>query len=127
MQDLWLSLFFDREFHLETGQQREDARARNMLRYLHDHYQEKFSLTKMSAALNLSRGECSRYFHRSLGMTISEYLLQYRLGISMRMLRQETWSITEIAHAVGFSSPSSYTEKFRKRTGLTPRQYRKIE
>ena len=58
-------------------------------------------------------------------MTISEYLLPYRLGISMRMLREETCSITEIAHAVGFASSSSYTEKFRKQTGMTPRQYRK--
>lgn len=125
LQDLWLALFFKRELHLETGHPGEDARAKNMLRYLHEHYQEKFSLSKMAAAMNLSRGECSRYFHRTLGMTISEYLLQYRLGISMRMLREEALSITEIAHAVGFISPSSYTEKFRMQTGMTPRQYRK--
>ena len=65
-------------------------------------------------------------FHRSLGMTISEYLLRYRLGISMRMLREETCSITEIAHAVGFASSSSYTEKFRKQTGMTPSEYRNL-
>lgn len=125
MQDLWLSLFFDRESHLETGHQREDTKAGTMLRYLHEHYQENFSLSNMADTLNLSRGECSRYFHRSMGITISEYLLQYRLSISMQMLRQETWSITEIAMAVGFSSHSSYTEKFRKQTGMTPREYRK--
>ena len=96
-----------------------------MLQYLHEHYQEKFSLSKMAGTLNLSRGECSRYFHRSLGITISEYLLRYRLSISMQMLRQETYSITEISMAAGFSSHSSYTEKFRKRTGMTPREYRK--
>lgn len=125
IQDLWLSLFFDRVSHLETGYRGEDKRARTMLCYIHEHYQEKFPLSKMAATLNLSRGECSRYFHRSLGITISEYLLQYRLSISMRMLRQEAWSITEIAMFVGFSSHSNYTEKFRKRTGMTPREYRK--
>lgn len=125
LQDLWLALFWEKGSHLETGQPGEDVRAKNMLRYLHKHYQEKFSLSKMAAALGLSRGECSRYFHRTLGMTISEYLLQYRLGISMRMLREEEMSITEIAHSVGFVSPSSYTEKFRRQTGMTPREYRK--
>lgn len=124
LQDIWIALcatVFDRTPGPEPGE--KEARIWRMLRYLHANYAEKFSLTQMAEQLHVSRGECCRFFHRMMGMTISEYLLDYRMRQATELLRTNS-SITEIAHLVGFRSSSNFTAEFRKKTGLTPTQWR---
>ena len=60
-----------------------------------------------------------------MGMTITEFLLDYRLSKAAQRLTLTRMSITSIAHAVGFHSASKFSEEFRKKTGQTPSAYRK--
>lgn len=100
-------------------------RAKEMLDYLHVHYQEKISLENLAAHVFLSRAECSRFFKKMVGMTPFTYLLHYRLRKSMELLRDSEQSITTIATTTGFSTVSYYIEKFKKYTGYSPHVYRK--
>ncbi|WP_427108058.1 AraC family transcriptional regulator [Lysinibacillus xylanilyticus] len=100
-------------------------RAKEMLDYLHAHYQEKISLENLAAHVFLSRAECSRFFKKIVGMTPFTYLLHYRLRKSMELLRDSEQSITTIATTTGFSTVSYYIEKFKKYTGYSPHVYRK--
>ncbi|MFJ8516699.1 AraC family transcriptional regulator [Lysinibacillus xylanilyticus] len=100
-------------------------RAKEMLDYLHAHYQEKISLENLAAHVFLSREECSRFFKKMVGMTPFTYLLHYRLRKSMELLRGREQSITTIATTTGFSTVSYYIEKFKKYTGYSPHVYRK--
>ncbi|MFJ7979009.1 helix-turn-helix domain-containing protein [Lysinibacillus xylanilyticus] len=100
-------------------------RAKEMLDYLHAHYQEKISLENLAAHVFLSRAECSRFFKKMVGMTPFTYLLHYRLRKSMGLLRDSEQSITTIATTTGFSTVSYYIEKFKKYTGYSPHVYRK--
>ncbi|MGE7911601.1 AraC family transcriptional regulator [Lysinibacillus xylanilyticus] len=100
-------------------------RAKEMLDYLHAHYQEKISLENLAAHVFLSREECSRFFKKMVGMTPFTYLLHYRLRKSMELLRDSEQSITTIATTTGFSTVSYYIEKFKKYTGYSPHVYRK--
>ncbi|QPQ30290.1 AraC family transcriptional regulator [Lysinibacillus sp. JNUCC 51] len=100
-------------------------RAKEMLDYLHAHYQEKISLENLAAHVFLSRAECSRFFKKMVGMTPFTYLLYYRLRKSMELLRDSEQSITTIATTTGFSTVSYYIEKFKKYTGYSPHVYRK--
>ncbi|MGE7131724.1 AraC family transcriptional regulator [Lysinibacillus xylanilyticus] len=100
-------------------------RAKEMLDYLHAHYQEKISLENLAAHVFLSRAECSRFFKKMVGMTPFTYLLHYRLRKSMELLRDSEQSITTIATTTGFSTVSYYIEKFKKYTGYSPHVYRK--
>ncbi|MCY9548524.1 AraC family transcriptional regulator [Lysinibacillus xylanilyticus] len=100
-------------------------RAKEMLDYLHAHYQEKISLENLAAYVFLSRAECSRFFKKMVGITPFTYLLHYRLRKSMELLRDSEQSITTIATTTGFSTVSYYIEKFKKYTGYSPHVYRK--
>lgn len=102
----------------------QDVRILQMLEYLRKHYDRKFSLSDMADTFHISRGECCRFFKKMMGMTISEYLLEYRLTKSMELLNSTSLSITEIAHAVGFISSSNYSALFKEKTGYSPREYR---
>ncbi|MEY9976280.1 helix-turn-helix domain-containing protein [Lysinibacillus sp. RC79] len=100
-------------------------RAKEMLDYIHAHYQEKISLENLAAHVFLSRAECSRFFKKMVGMTPFTYLLHYRLRKSMELLRDSEQPITTIATTTGFSTVSYYIEKFKKYTGYSPHVYRK--
>lgn len=103
----------------------QDTRILQMITWLRDHYSDRFSLSDMAESLHISRGECCRFFKKMIGMTISDYLLEYRLGKATELLTSTDSSITEIAHSVGFNSASNFSALFRKKTGCTPGQYRK--
>ena len=125
LQDIWISLYRN-VFHTDPCEEKsgQNARILQMLNYLRQNYPEKFSLSEMAEHLHLSRGECCRFFKKMMGMTISDYLLEYRLGRATELLERTEKSITEIAHEVGFNSVSNFTALFRTKTGLTPSKYR---
>ncbi|MFJ7666157.1 helix-turn-helix domain-containing protein [Lysinibacillus sp. NPDC097195] len=100
-------------------------RAKEMLDYIHRHYQEKITLENLATHVFLSRAECSRFFKKIVGMTPFTYLLHYRLRKSIELLRDSEHSITFIASITGFSTVSYYIEQFKAYTGYSPHVYRK--
>lgn len=91
--------------------------------YLHAHYAEKFSLTALAESVFLSRNECCRYFKQTMHMTITEYLLEYRLSKAAELLETSGLSVTEIAERTGFCDVSYFIKMFRQKTGMTPKVY----
>ena len=72
----------------------------------------------------MSRNECCRYFKQMMNMTITEYLLEYRLSKAAELLETSGLSITEIAEKTGFCDVSYFIKKFKEKTGITPSTYR---
>lgn len=69
----------------------------------------------------------SRLFVRFLGCSTYEYLVNYRISKAKELLlARERMEIQQIAGAVGFEEPSHFIAMFKKRTGMTPYQFRKI-
>ncbi len=124
LQDIWI-LLAPHMVCTVPGKNSEDARILGMLNYLRAHFAEKFSLSRMAEEFHISRGECCRYFKRMMGMTIMNYLIDYRLSRAAELLKNERKSMTEIALLTGFSSPSSFSAAFHQKTGLTPSDFRK--
>lgn len=101
-----------------------NQRLKEILLYLEDHYAEKITLSSIADHIHLSPGECSRFFRRATGLSLFEYLIQYRIRQSKKLLRETDLDIAQIAQESGFSSQSYYTACFRKLEGCTPRQFR---
>ena len=59
------------------------------------------------------------------GMTLYEFLNQYRLKLACEWLTCTDVNIKEIARRSGYTSQSKLTNMFAKRFGCTPREYRK--
>lgn len=111
----------------EIGQatKKTDDRFREILMFLQKHYHEEVGLDEISTHIGLSRSECCRYFKKQSGQSIFDYLTQYRVHKSMDMLSGTDYDIAQIAQDCGFSNQSYYSQRFKKFTGITPRQYRK--
>ena len=124
---IWLQIFA-----LVCGKLRTDAkdelsgRVKQMMAYIHEHYAEPIPVKALAQAAICSERECYRAFRACLHMTPSAYLQSYRLQMACRRLLSGSESLTSIAHSCGFGSSSYMSKVFRRATGLTPMQYRRM-
>lgn len=55
-----------------------------------------------------------------------EYLMDYRLDMAKKLLKETKLSVTEVGLQTGFSSSAYFGKVFREKTGITPAKYRRI-
>lgn len=99
-------------------------RLRDILLFIEKHYNQEISLDDVAKTANICKSECCRFFKKHMGITIFDYILYLRIQNSLPLLRKND-SITEVAAMVGFSSPSYYSQIFKRYMKCTPMEYRK--
>ena len=102
----------------------DQVRIKQMIEYIQAHFQEKLTLDDIAAQANISRNSCLNCFKRVLGMSPMEYVIGQRVERALHLLDSGELSVAEISDLCGFGDPSYFGKAFRKRTGLTPSQYR---
>jgi len=60
-----------------------------------------------------------------VGIGFKEWTNRVRVAIAIQMIAKENHSLTDVAFAVGFQDFRTFERAFKKRTGLTPREFRK--
>lgn len=93
--------------------------------YMERHRREKFSLKDVAREVGKSPGYLSRVFSEQIGMTMQEYALNLRLEAAANILCYSNESIGMIAEYLSFPSQSYFGERFKKKYGMTPNEYRK--
>lgn len=101
------------------------AVLRRAKEFLHDRINRNPGITELSAAVGMSVDHFSRMFKRSTGLAPHQYLSELRLERAKRLLSDRRTSIIEIAYEIGYANPSQFSAFFRKRTGLSPREFRR--
>tara|TARA_R110002049_G_scaffold96779_1_gene236484 strand:+ start:158 stop:2791 length:2634 start_codon:yes stop_codon:yes gene_type:complete len=84
-----------------------------------------FSVENLADALNISRVQLYRKVKAMLGISVSDYISNYRLEKAKSMLESTNYSISEIGYATGFSSPNYFSTAFKGKFGVTPGAYKK--
>lgn len=87
--------------------------------------EDPMPIDDLSTEVGLSRRQLERLFKRYLGETPSETYMGYRIAQAHALLSETNLSITEIAMATGFTSPTQLSLRFRKRFGISPYTLRK--
>lgn len=88
--------------------------------YIHAHLGRDLSLAELAQVAALSPFHLARVFKRASGETLHQYVLHRRLEEAMRLLQAGGGSVTEVAHAVGFSDHSHFARRFKRRFGVSP-------
>lgn len=101
------------------------SRQRRVLSYIDAHLQDDLTLERLAAEIDLSPDHFGRAFRASLGVSPLRYIAQRRLQRAKALLLDPAMSITDIAMALGFATPSHFTSNFHKATGTTPSQWRR--
>ena len=68
----------------------------------------------------------SRFFKLRTGRSISDYLIDIRLGHATRALVDSTMSVAEICYSCGFNNISNFNRIFKKKKGSSPKVFRDI-
>ena len=123
LQKIWIALW-DNIIVVQTNHfnKVEDARLFLMIDFLQTNYQKKFVLDELCDYVNLSRSACCRYFKKMMNMSISDYILEYRMSQALYMLDNYDMSITDIAFQSGFMSTSYFIARFKDKMNITPRE-----
>lgn len=97
-------------------------RARKFIQ-THAH-SENCSVAEIAHGCGVSPAHLSRVFHKSTGLTVTDYLARFRVANARSLLARQEHSITEIAFACGFQSISQFNRTFKKVEGCPPSQIR---
>ena len=84
------------------------------------------SLKRFANELFLNTSYLSSLFKKETGMTLTNYVNQHRINYAKRLLKSTTLSIQSVATTVGITDIHYFTRLFRRETGLSPREYRKL-
>ena len=89
---------------------------------------DDIKLADIAKAADIGERECLRCFQKTIQLSPIQYVLKYRIirGAEMLLHNPEN-SISEIATACGFESPSNFSKIFKRFYKCTPREYRKKE
>lgn len=92
---------------------------------LHAEVSRGVTLDDLARASGLSRAHLARQFANTFGLPPHQYLVQLRLDQAKRALASGA-SVTEVCHDIGFESLGTFSSSFRKRVGLSPREYQQV-
>lgn len=94
------------------------------IRYAREHFETPITLGDLAAAANVSARRLTERFTAELQITPMEYVRDLRLARAEAMLRETSLSPSEIAASCGFYDHAHFCRLFKRRTGLTPGQFR---
>ena len=100
------------------------ATLRRVSTYIEEHLAEDLSLSELAAVAYLSPYHFARLFKASTGFAPHQYVIGRRIERAKLLLSTTNWSLTAIAHAVGFAHESHLALHFKRLTGLLPSSYR---
>ncbi len=111
--------------YFEDAVIRHDEKIEEALSYIHDHYAENPSRTKIARVLGLNENYVSHLFCEKLHCSFHQYIRSIQLQNAAEMLINSDFSINEIAESNGFKSMRSFNRNFISKYEMTPREYRR--
>ena len=94
--------------------------------YVYDHLHERIDVWEVAEFVGVERSYLSKLFHKEVGQTISDYIMEKKLQTARNMLLYSDFSCTEISQYLAFASGSYFAKCFKTKYGATPNSYRRI-
>lgn len=92
--------------------------------FIQSNYMKTLSLAMVADYVQLNPSYFSNLFKEEVGENFSEYLLNIRMNNAMELLKDPTVKIYEISFIVGYEDVVSFGRAFKKKVGMSPKEYR---
>lgn len=103
----------------------QDAQINRLLDYLRANLTEQHAIDDLAARTSMSRRTFTRHFSKATGMTLVEWLVNERLQRARELLETTSLPVERISDLVGFQTPVSLRQHFRRRFQVSPRDWRR--
>lgn len=94
--------------------------------YIHMNIESKLTRKEIADQIFLSPDHLTKLFRKETGMTLIEYVMEEKVNVAKKMISQENIPIGEVAGRLGYENFSYFSEIFRKKTGKSPSEYKRI-
>jgi YesN/AraC family two-component response regulator len=107
--------------------ERVNAKITAVLNYVHQHIfsTELIQAEHLAAAFGYSKYYIGVFFKNEVGISLRDYVNQYRLQLIKFRLKSGSYSIKEISNQFGFTDLSHFNKFFRTHATITPSEFRK--
>ena len=82
-------------------------------------------IKELARLIGTNENKLKRGFKQMFGKTITNFIIDKRLEQARILLADDQWSIKEISERTGYQSSSAFTKVFKKKFGITPKQFLK--
>lgn len=104
---------------------RSTSQCARIKQHMDEHFAEAITLDTLAAMTHMSKHYLVHAFNKEVGCSPISYLLARRIAESKYLLETSNDSVAQIGLSLGFSSPSYFSQRFKKAVGLTPLDYRR--
>lgn len=95
-------------------------------RYIDNHFKENLTLDQLADVAHMNKYYLVHAFRREYNVSPISYLISRRTQESRFLLSNTDHTLSQIAQILGFSSPSYFSQSFRRIEGISPQEYRKL-
>ena len=99
--------------------------SKRLAEYVEQNLDRNLTVADVCRDLRLSKTALYRLFDKSLGCGVKQYLCVRRIERAQQLLSEGVLSVTEVASAVGIGNLHHFCRLFKKKTGVTPLEYKK--
>lgn len=94
-------------------------------RYIDEHFKENINLDMLAQLTHSSKYYMVHAFSEEYGISPINYLIGKRVEEAKQLLKNDDYTLSAISRMLGFSSPSYFSQTFKKNAGMTPNEYRR--
>jgi AraC-like DNA-binding protein len=114
------------DFDLAIQSRHVRDHAETVRAFLEANRNRDLDMNEVARAAALSPYYLTRIFKARYGVPPYRYLIRLRIADASALLRDSSLSVTQICHRSGFNSLSHFITTFRRHTGMSPSQYRRM-
>lgn len=115
------------EFNQEQKRSVQKISPRDLSDFLRQNCQRTIRSHDLEKTFHHNFDYMNRIFKADFGMTIFQYLEDYRISEAKKMLQTHAFSISQIAESLGFCNTYYFSRVFKKKTGVSPSNWNKDE
>ncbi|MBQ8209484.1 MAG: AraC family transcriptional regulator [Clostridia bacterium] len=104
-----------------------ETRVSRSLEFIKQHYKEKNCIDLLAQNEKVNKRYLSRLFKEHSELSPQGHLIKLRIDEAQRLLRTSHISISSAGESVGYEDVMQFSKIFKKHTGMSPTQYRKLK
>lgn len=102
----------------------DSRRIMKVKAYIDSNYMDEIKLKTLADIACMSDAAFSRFFKLHTGRTVSDYIIETRLGHASRMLVDTNMTVVDISFRCGYNNLSNFNRVFKRKKGCSPTEFR---
>ncbi len=100
--------------------------SKRVIDILKDYAYKRIKIEDICKNMNYSKSYLFKKFKKETGRSIMDYYAEIKIECAKKLLREDNYSVTEIAEKLDFDSQSYFSKVFKKNTGYSPLKYKNM-